>query len=277
VSVAVAAAGAVSGTQRRKAVGAAVGFGLIEHEVAALGQRLVREIRGAAYASTFGLGMRYPVFFAEYAVDPDFVRLLVEEVRAGATTVVEFGSGLSSLLIAAELERRGSGRLYSIEADASWASRTQEMLADHDLDHRVEIVVAPLTDQLIDGRACVWHEVMRIPDLAPASIDLLVVDGPPSLDEWRRWPALPVLFEMLKTGARIYLDDGRRNTERAVAQRWLAAHRDLELFWIDTTKGTWKLVKGSPSPGGSPRLLRTISRIVNPRPAGFGLAAVRRG
>jgi hypothetical protein len=60
--------------------------------------------------------------------------------------------------------------------------------------------------------------------------------------------------------------------------RWRREHRDMDLFWHDTVKGEWKLVKrAEPRREDWTRAsARAILRVVNPCPAGFGRGAMQR-
>src|SRR5450631_1633404 len=63
--------------------------------------------------------------------------LLGEIVRAVAThrprLIVELGSGISTLVIAAALRANGAGRLISIDADEAYAATTRQQLQQHAL------------------------------------------------------------------------------------------------------------------------------------------------
>src|SRR5436190_20198401 len=112
----------------------------------------------------------------------------------------------------------------------------------------------------------------------PEAIDVLVVDGPPSTTAWARWPALCALSSRLAPDATVLLDDGRRMNERRTARRWASEHPDLDLFWVNTARGAWRLIRTEVSPGMNERrpLLTRIRRVTRPSPAGAGLTAIRR-
>src|SRR5579864_4662100 len=58
--------------------------------------------------------------------------------------VVELGSGLSTLVIAAALRANGSGRLISIDADPDYAASTRAQLQRHGLGEWAEVRGATL-------------------------------------------------------------------------------------------------------------------------------------
>ena len=95
----------------------------------------------------------------------------IEELRPA--TVVELGAGASSLVCARALQRNGGGTLHSYDQHAQFVSATRDWLEDFDVDAR--IVHAPLRAQA-DHWPGAWYELSDV----PASIDLLVIDGPPS-------------------------------------------------------------------------------------------------
>lgn len=145
-------------------------------------------------------------------------------------TIVECGSGLSTVLLARLLAERGEGRLVSIEHDAAWAARTRRALRRERLDD-VVIVHAPLD-------AGGWYDDTALQDALPPSIDLLLVDGPPAHDPRRalaRAPALPRLAPRLAEEAIVVLDDADRDGERRVIAEWEQA--SAWRFVIDVSAG----------------------------------------
>lgn len=130
--------------------------------------------------------------------------------------VVECGSGNSTLYVARLLREVGSGHLTSIEHDAGWASVTSRLLEREGLGGYVTLVHAPL-----EGG---WYRTDSIPEIG--SIDLLVVDGPPShppKSETARTPAFHHFRDRLTDDATVILDDAKRPGERRVVAEWEAA------------------------------------------------------
>jgi hypothetical protein len=88
---------------------------------------------------------------------------------------------------------------------------------------------------------------------------------------------MEVFGEQLSPAATVLLDDGRRREERWIANRWRSAHGEFTLYWVDTVKGTWKLVRRSDGVASRTSYLwRSALRILNPAPPGFALSPVRR-
>lgn len=256
---------------------AGVASGLVAREVLRATAAEQRLARSAADAATLGarLGPHCPPL-GLWAAAADFLELVVREVAVREPgLVVELGSGASTLAVAGALTEAGGGRLVSVEHDARFAAATRRRLERTGWAGAVELVVAPLRPQLVAGQVVDWYDLDAITAaLGERPVDLLVVDGPPSVSDDARWPAVPALAERLAPDAPVLLDDGRRTHETRVARRW-AREQGLELYWHDTVKGTWRLVRGTPEPRAVRALRRAVAR-VNPHPTGFDLGEVRR-
>jgi predicted O-methyltransferase YrrM len=159
-----------------------------------------------------------------WSLTPAGLRRVLSEVAAGRETIVECGSGESTVAIGRLLAERGAGRLYSLEHDPHWLAETAARLERDGAGERVELLRAPLRDGWYDAAA-----VERLPE----AIDLLLVDGPPgdeSADGLARYPALPRLARRLAPGALVIVDDIHRPGERAIVERWRREHGvDFEL------------------------------------------------
>jgi predicted O-methyltransferase YrrM len=254
--------------------------GEVMREVAQRGREVEREARNsadaAALAAWLGPNMR-PL--GAWAIEADFARLIVAEASGAGKVVVECGSGATTLLLAWALRQNGGGRLYSLEHDARYAREMIATLERAGLSDQVELIVAPLAAQPFDGTAVVWYDLSIAGERLPERVDLVIVDGPPAISPWARWPAMTVFANRLDGDGAILMDDGRRAHERRVAYRWASEHPDFDLFWFDTVKGTWRLKRRSGPPAGTSRLqaaYRRLRRAVNPYPVGYGRWPVQR-
>ena len=145
--------------------------------------------------------------------------------------VVELGCGASSLVIAKALEANGGGRLTSLDQHADFLAATARWLAEYGLAPAMRH--APIVED-----ASEWsHSWYALPPL-PAEIDLLVIDGPPwTLNPFVRGRA-EVLFDRIRPGGMVLLDDAARPGERVVAQRWKRAWPQFEFRLLPGAKGT---------------------------------------
>jgi hypothetical protein len=262
----------------RKAVSLGIVTGVARAALLRAEHRLGREIRNSGDAAVVAawLGALTPPLGA-WAIEPDFGRLIATELADLPEVVVECGSGATTMLIATLLQRNGRGRLFTLEHDRAYAERMRQQVRAAGLTDVCEVIWAPLAPQSIGGHGVCWYDAAKVAAL-PESVDVVLVDGPPAVAPWARWPALEALSDRLTLGASVLVDDGRRGDESRTVFRWQAEHPELELHWHDTVKGTWRLVKsGAPrSPGRPASAYRYVRRRLNPRPQGYGRWPIQR-
>ncbi len=164
-----------------------------------------------------------------YALSPQHALKMVNQLLVSdAQSVVEFGSGVSTLLSAYCMQRRGGGHVLSYESDAFHAEVTRGYLRQHGLEHYATVVDAPLTPFQHRGGTWQWYGIAAHP--LPERIDLLFIDGPPRKTcALARYPAVPACLERLAPGAVVLLDDADRPDERAILARWQQEHPGLRL------------------------------------------------
>ena len=123
-------------------------------------------------------------------------------------TIVELGSGMSTLWLAYALESLGEGRVIAL---------------DHDEHHFAETVAevrhAPLGDAGLPDHDTPGYTPSAFEDLD--AVDLLLVDGPPqATGKSARYPAMPAFLPKLAAGAFVILDDIDRKVEQDIVERW---------------------------------------------------------
>lgn len=189
----------------------------------------------------------YPMpFGGGWALTADAGAVLVREVALRRPrTVVELGSGVSTLLIGRMLKEAGAGKLYSLDHDAAWAERTRAHVRANGLEGHVVVLDAPLARQRFDGDEYDWYQ---LPDEVRAlqSIDLLVIDGPPqnlSPSGIPRYPALPAFGAQMSPDGLIYVDDAKRPQEQRMIEKWLQQDPALQSWMIQTAPGTCLLYR----------------------------------
>ena len=191
-------------------------------------RRLIARTLGKIYDSyALQLIDRGDVAFTAWtssAVRPGAVACIVNDIVInGRSVIVEFGSGISTLIIARQLQE-GQHTYLSFEHDESWAAKVRLMLREAGLSDRCEVVHAPLksSSYSIDGSR--WYDDNVIRDrLDGLEIDLVLCDGPladRSGLTLSRYPAIPVIQSFLGEQYAIYLDDIDRPGEREIARRW---------------------------------------------------------
>lgn len=184
----------------------------------------------------------------DWAASADLLRELVTIILARRPqVVVETGSGTSTVIIAACLQRLGGGHLWSLEHLPRFAGETRALLETRGLSDWATVVDAPLRDVQLPDRAWPWYDLATFPPGEP--IEVLFVDGPPGdTGPLARYPALPLLIDRLAPGAAILVDDGRRPDERAMIARWQAEVPGLEVRPLPLDKGGSLLMLGDTAP-----------------------------
>lgn len=238
----------------------------VEALVRASEARILEAVRLAAAAGEDSTGNRLDAIFAQveallslrdilpfehplpptrrWASSPDLLVSIVRHMESSKPSlVVELGSGVSTVVIAASLRRSGSGHVLSLEHDERFGARTRAELARQGLSALATVIDAPLGDVTVRGELFRWYTLP--PDAVPPGIGLVFVDGPPGVTgPLARYPALPVLFDRLAPGAAIILDDGARPDEREIVARWQREFAGFDTEYLPLEKGAWVLSRG---------------------------------
>lgn len=179
-----------------------------------------------------------------WALSPDILLGYVEDILGRRPrTVLECGSGVSTVWAAYALQQLGAGRVVALDHEAEFADKTRGVLADHGLSDVAEVRHAPITPLTLPDSGGEWHwyDTAALKDLH--EVDLVLIDGPPKpTQEQARYPALPVLRDLLAPGAVLLLDDAARPDEQAILQRWLAEWPGLTSTKLPHEKGAARLV-----------------------------------
>ena len=172
-----------------------------------------------------------------WPISPDFGFTLLQLLETqGYDLIVEFGSGLSTVLVARcldKLDQKRQGkppaRFLSFDHLPGFHGRTLALLNQAGLADRVELCLAPLADYSApNGRTYPYYTCQdRLAAFAAAQPlaglkVLAIIDGPPAVTgEHARYPAGPILAQAFCEAALdILLDDLIREDERQVAKFW---------------------------------------------------------
>lgn len=179
------------------------------------------------------INLRSPLAaMGEWAASPDFMQIIIEIlIEKKPKTVVECGSGISSIVIGYILEKNKGGRLYSLEHLEEYAVKNTQSIKRHGLENQVQILHAPLIERQVNHETFKWYKTTQIAD--NQLIDVLVIDGPTG----HRYAVLPILFHQLSDTAVIIIDDCKREKDSKNIMRWLQEF-PLTAEWLDTEKGT---------------------------------------
>jgi hypothetical protein len=146
---------------------------------------------------------------------------LVDDLRGvDPTTLVEFGAGPSSVRLALALP---ATQVWAIEGDAELFPRYEALAGTHLPKGRLNLCLRPLAWQTHAGSP--FYSYGRGP--FPASIDAVLVDGPPHWTRRGREACLYQVLPHLRPRSRIYLDDCRRDGEQAIITNWMRTVPEL--------------------------------------------------
>ena len=173
-------------------------------------------------------------YLGAWKADVGLLALVTDHILAAKPrTVVEFGTGASTLIVAQSLKVAGGGAEFlSFEQHADFVESTRGWLGEHGLE--ADLRAVPLGPSP-GGWPGLWYQHGPLPE----RIDFLLVDGPP----WTVHPftrgAAESLFERIPSGGMVMLDDGARPGERIVARRWRKKWPEFDFRLVKSgTKGT---------------------------------------
>ena len=140
-------------------------------------------------------------------------------------TILEFGSGISTVYIAKFLQQHGKGHLFSVEQDKQWMEIVSDIIQKEGAEQYVTFIHAPL---LRNSHALTpegqWHDESILLSQIPSSVDMLIVDGPADYpdapDPLIRYPSLPIILPYLSSNCSVFLDDTVRRGERKIIALW---------------------------------------------------------
>lgn len=146
----------------------------------------------------------------DWSVKTEYARACLDVVRRKGHSVLECGSGLSTLMLAAASR---TSSVTALEHHPGWAGRVRASARDLGL-RNVEIVDAPLRDY---GEFS-WYT------LGAAHLGrrytMVVCDGPPGDTKGGRYGMVPVVSDSLEPGCIVLLDDASRPGEQETMSLW---------------------------------------------------------
>lgn len=179
----------------------------------------------------------------KWTAEPDFLRIIVDHcLQAEPSSVLECGSGLSTLMLARCCQMNGRGHVVSLEEGEKYSMGTTKYIERYGLEQYASVIHAPLKKISIGGNEYLWYSSQEIPD---RSIDMLIVDGPSGyLQKNSRYPALPVFYPILARSCRVFLDDAARPDEQEILDLWRSDYPDLVQIRTKAIRGCVILSRG---------------------------------
>jgi len=147
-----------------------------------------------------------------YAAGFSYLKNVGERVQQVSGSILECGSGATTLLIAALTKGRGLDCIV-LEHNRAWYEYLASMLGELGFDH-VHLVYAPLKN----FGSYLWYDAPM--ELFAKRIDLVICDGPPGTTPGGRYGLMPVMGSALAKDCVILLDDTHREAERQIIDVW---------------------------------------------------------
>ncbi|MCP4309300.1 MAG: class I SAM-dependent methyltransferase [bacterium] len=183
-----------------------------------------------------------------WALSPDALLIILHDiVERKSPRVVEFGSGESTVAIAAALRMAGGGFLVSIEHNAEFGAEVEGKLKRRGLEDLVDLRTVPL--RRYEGWAGFVSFESYDLEGHDSEFDVAIVDGPiATFGAATRGVPVEWAVTRLKDDGAIYLDDASRSDEWELVDRMQALLRDTDREWIDCEKGLLRLTRKANKP-----------------------------
>jgi len=180
------------------------------HEVASSISHLVMDIRPTRALN----------FTRSWMATPQFLLALHQEIKDNKSqTMLDIGSGMTTVISAYALRDNGSGKIVAWEHDLDHVESTRELIQSQNLSHLAQVEHRVLRKMEVSGADHLWFDTSNSFE---KRIDLLIVDSPPgSTGPMARYPAIPLLKHQLSENAIIFLDDIERVDESKILEEWL--------------------------------------------------------
>ena len=147
-----------------------------------------------------------------WAADTEYLRSMISIVSSARGTVVECGSGLTTLILTLIVKDKNR-EVYVLEHDRVWYQQVRDYVYRRSVGN-VHIHWTPLRDY----GTFHWYDLTGIQ--LPENIDVVICDGPPGSTYGGRYGALPILSSKLNSSYSVLLDDAGRAEEKAIISQW---------------------------------------------------------
>jgi hypothetical protein len=152
-----------------------------------------------------------------WTAEARYLREVAGSAEKANGSILECGSGLTTLMMGAIASRRGI-QLHSLEHHPEWHARVSEAIHQFHLTN-VTIHLAPLRD----FGSFDWYDA-QLGEL-PNDFSLVVCDGPPGVTRGGRSGMLPMMRGKLAKTVSILIDDTNRDAEGQLARQWISELR----------------------------------------------------
>lgn len=136
--------------------------------------------------------------------------------------IVEFGSGASSIRLALSFPKTN---ILSIDADANFYNQTQALAQEFlEFPNLLQLKYQALSFQKYGiGKILTYTQEAALSNL---NIDCVIIDGPPFYTLRGREACLYQIYDQLRVGGLVILDDVNREGEKTILKNWLSVYPD---------------------------------------------------
>ncbi len=139
--------------------------------------------------------------------------------------ILEFGSGVSSVRFALRLP---DCEITSVEHDRFYADKTESLKNTYHASN-LKLIYSPLNSRWFGLTP--YRTYSFKPE--PIEFDGIIIDGPPGAVKGGREACLYFVYQHLKIGGFVFLDDYERSEEQRAIRHWLETYADsFEFFEI---------------------------------------------
>ena len=146
------------------------------------------------------------------------IKIVRQKIRE-PNIIVEFGSGASSIRLANQFT---NSQVISLENNL-WCWQNTRMLATQYLQsNNLDLLYRKLEFKLYgSSKLLSYEQTSCFKDL---EVDCVLIDGPPFFTIRGREACLYQIYQQLKIGGIVILDDFKRRDERTIVENWLAVY-----------------------------------------------------
>ncbi|RLD27566.1 MAG: hypothetical protein DRI75_09130 [Bacteroidetes bacterium] len=162
--------------------------------------------------------------FTPFSLNPNTILHIINEIQINKrNSIIEFGSGISTIIIAKYLKDNNiQASMISIEDNKEWAQYINELLKKYGCEDQAFVEYIPLKEYASEKYNGLWYDVAILSKaIMTLQFDLVIVDGPGAgNNKLIRLPALIEISNALFPDFIIFLDDTKRDGEKKIFYEW---------------------------------------------------------
>lgn len=181
----------------------------------------IKEINKKEPLETYDISFLRSAEYGGWCMEKDtcqFIGRLCEKIKP--QRVLEFGTGLSTLVLAHEAAKGNVGKIWSIDHLADFPGHPREILAQSNEKRLVDFCHFSLKLTYLGGKIFLFYAFPKDFFNEIGLLDLVIIDGPPYYYNGRE-AALYAVYPHLSPKGLILLDDaGRKKKEQVYLKNW---------------------------------------------------------